>query len=83
MTTDPLAGFTIGVTADRRSDEQIKLLTSRGAACLHGPVIKTHPIGSEDDLVAATRVLVDAPPDIVVLTTGVGVRGWLEAAEAA
>ena len=83
MPTDPLAGFTIGVTADRRSDEQIKLLTSRGATCLHGPVIKTHPIGSEDDLVAATRVLVETPPDIVVLTTGVGVRGWLEAAEAA
>ncbi|MEL6891274.1 MAG: uroporphyrinogen-III synthase [Actinomycetota bacterium] len=83
MTTDPLSGFTIGVTADRRSDEQMKLLTSRGANCIHGPVIKTHAIGSEDDLVAATHELVSAPPDIVVLTTGVGVRGWLEAAEAA
>lgn len=83
MTTEPLAGFTIGVTADRRSDEQIKLLTSRGANCVHGPVIKTHALGSEDELVAGTRQLIDDPPDVVVLTTGVGVRGWLEAAEAA
>jgi len=83
MATDPLAGFTIGVTADRRSDEQIRLLTSRGATCVHGPVIKTHPLGSEDELVSATREVVEQRPDIVVLTTGVGVRGWLEAAEAA
>ncbi len=83
MATDPLAGFTIGVTADRRSDEQIRLLTSRGATCLHGPVIKTHPLGSEDELVAATRLVIEQPPHIIVLTTGVGVRGWLEAAEAA
>ena len=82
MTSGPLAGFEIGITADRRADEQIKLLTSRGAECLHGPVIKTHPFASEEDLRAATQELIDAPPDLVVATTGVGVRSWLEAAEA-
>lgn len=82
MSTGPLDGYTIGVTADRRADEQIKLLTGRGAECLHGPVIKTHPIGSQDDLRAATeRVVADAPA-LAVLTTGLGVRGWLEAADA-
>ena len=82
MTAGPLAGFEIGITADRRADEQIKLLSSRGAECLHGPVIKTHPYGSEEDLRAATQDVIDTPPDLVVATTGVGVRSWLEAAEA-
>lgn len=82
MTAAPLAGYEIGITADRRADEQIKLLASRGAQCLHGPVIKTHPYGSEEDMRVATQELVDHPPDIVVATTGVGVRSWLEAAEA-
>jgi uroporphyrinogen-III synthase len=78
----PLAGFTIGVTADRRADEQIKLLASRGAECVHGPVIKTHPIDSEDALGAATETLIAGPPDLIVLTTGLGVRSWLGAADA-
>lgn len=85
MTQGPLSGFTIGVTADRRADEQIKLLAGRGAECLHGPVIKTHPLDphdSEEALGAATRGLIAAPPDVVVLTTGLGVRSWLEAADA-
>jgi uroporphyrinogen-III synthase len=83
MRPDPLSGFTIGVTADRRSDEQIRLLTSRGAAVMHGAVIKTHPLGPEDDLRTATQQVIDVGPDVIVLTTGVGVRGWLEAADAA
>lgn len=80
--TNPLAGYTIGVTADRRSDEQIKLLAGRGAECLHGPVIKTHPVGTDDAMRNATELITDDPPDIVVLTTGLGVRSWLEAADA-
>jgi uroporphyrinogen-III synthase len=78
----PLAGYTIGVTADRRSDEQMKLLSGRGAECVHGPVIKTHPLGSEDELRLATQAVIDRRPATVVLTTGLGVRGWLEAADA-
>ncbi len=82
MSTGPLAGYTIGITADRRADEQMKLLAGRGAECLHGPVIKTHPIGAEDELRAATDSILADPPDLVVFTTGLGVRGWLEAADA-
>jgi uroporphyrinogen-III synthase len=78
----PLAGYTIGVTADRRADEQMKLLSGRGAECVHGPVIKTHPLGSEDELRLATQAVIDRRPATVVLTTGLGVRGWLEAADA-
>lgn len=78
----PLTGFVIGVTADRRSEEQIKLLTGRGAECVHGPTIQTHPLGSESELREATTELINDPPKTVVMTTGLGVRGWLEAADA-
>lgn len=82
MSMGPLTGFTIGVTADRRADEQIKLLAGRGASCIHGPVIKTHPLDSDEALRLATVEVIDNPPDVVVLTTGIGVRSWLEAADA-
>ena len=78
----PLAGFTIGVTADRRADEQIQLLERKGATVVHGPTIRTHPLGDESGLAAATRSLIDDPPDVTVFITALGVRSWLEAAEA-
>jgi uroporphyrinogen-III synthase len=81
VTFGPLSGFTIGVTADRRSDEQIRLLSGRGATCIHGPAIKTHPLGNDDDLRRATLELIEQPADIVILATAIGVRSWLEAAE--
>lgn len=82
MVTGPLSGFVIGVTADRRADEQIQLLEQRGATCLAGPVIRTHPLGPEDALHDATMAVIEHPPDVALLTTGIGVRGWLEAADA-
>ncbi|MEL7156859.1 MAG: uroporphyrinogen-III synthase [Actinomycetota bacterium] len=78
----PLAGYTIGVTADRRSDEQISLLTGRGAECLHGPTVRTHPLRPEKEIAEATGRLLAEPPEFVLLTTGIGVRGWLESADA-
>lgn len=79
--TSALNGFVIGVTADRRSDEQISLFEGRGASCLHGPTIRTHPLRPEAEILEATREFLERQVDIVVLTTGIGVRGWLEAAE--
>ncbi len=78
-----LSGFTIGVTADRRADEQIRMLSGRGAACVHGPAIKTLPLDDDYALRAATNAVIDTPPEITVITTGIGIRGWLEAADAA
>ncbi len=76
-----LRGFTIGVTADRRSGEQISLFEGRGAACLHGPTIRTHPLRPEAEILEATEAFLAEPVDVVVLNTGIGVRGWLEAAD--
>jgi uroporphyrinogen-III synthase len=77
----PLAGFTVGVTAARRAEELGALLERRGAAVLYGPALRIVPLPDDAELEAATRSLVDAPPDLAVATTGIGFRGWVEAAE--
>ncbi|MEU4653898.1 uroporphyrinogen-III synthase [Streptomyces sp. NPDC023723] len=77
----PLAGFTVGVTAARRADELGALLTRRGAAVLHAPAIRIVPLADDSELLAATKELIDQAPDVVVATTAIGFRGWVEAAE--
>ena len=77
----PLAGLVVGVTADRRAQEQIELLERKGATVLYGPTIRTHPLAAEDELATATRAVIATPPDVTVLSTGIGVRAWFEAAE--
>jgi len=76
-----LAGFTVGVTAARRAEELGTMLERRGAVVLHGPSIRIVPLADDADLLAATKTLVGRPPDITVATTGIGFRGWVEAAE--
>ncbi|HZS22584.1 MAG TPA: uroporphyrinogen-III synthase [Pseudonocardiaceae bacterium] len=77
----PLAGFTVGVTAARRAEELGALLERRGAEVLHAPAIKIVPLADDTELHAATEQLIAQPPDVVVITTGIGFRGWVEAAE--
>jgi uroporphyrinogen-III synthase len=76
-----LAGYTVAVTADRRSEEQAELIERRGGTVLHGPVIRTLPLVDEDGLRRATEQVITDPPDVTVLCTALGVRGWLSAAE--
>ncbi|MCX4881127.1 MULTISPECIES: uroporphyrinogen-III synthase [unclassified Streptomyces] len=77
----PLAGFTVGVTAARRADELGALLQRRGAAVLHAPALRIVPLSDDSELLAATKDLLDVAPDVVVATTAIGFRGWIEAAE--
>jgi uroporphyrinogen-III synthase len=77
----PLSGYTVGVTADRRRDELAGLLESRGARVVLAPALRIVPIADDTELRAATRACLDSPPDIVLVSTGIGLRGWLEAAE--
>ena len=84
MTPDndtPLAGFTIGVTADRRREELTRLLERRGARVVGAPAIRIVVLHDDDELLAATRACLAAPLDLVIATTGIGFRGWLEAAD--
>ncbi|MFC4036358.1 uroporphyrinogen-III synthase [Streptomyces polygonati] len=77
----PLAGFTVGVTAARRADELTALLERRGAAVLRAPVLRIVPLSRDAELLAVTRRLLDDVPDIAVVSTAIGFRGWIEAAE--
>ncbi|MFH8840988.1 uroporphyrinogen-III synthase [Streptomyces sp. NPDC017868] len=77
----PLAGFTVGVTAARRADELTALLRRRGAAVVHGPALRIVPLADDTELLAATKELIGHAPDVVVATTAIGFRGWIEAAE--
>jgi uroporphyrinogen-III synthase len=45
------------------------------------PALRIMPLADDTRLRAATYALLDGPPDIVVANTGVGMRGWLEAAD--
>lgn len=78
----PLAGYTIGVTAARRADELGALMERRGATVLHGAAIRIIPLADDSDLLAATTNLLEGGPvDFAVATTGIGFRGWIEAAD--
>ncbi len=77
----PLAGFTVAVTAARRREELTALLERRGARVIEAPAIRIVPTGDDEELLATTRACIAAAPDVVVATTGIGFRGWMEAAD--
>ncbi|WP_392545147.1 uroporphyrinogen-III synthase [Oryzobacter telluris] len=78
-----LAGCTIAVTADRRFKELAAALERRGAIIEHAPALEVVPHLDDLSLVDRTREVLENPPDVVVATTGIGFRGWVEAADAA
>lgn len=81
---DPvLAGCRILVTAQRRADELGDALLRRGARVAVAPALGVVPRVDEAGLLEATRMIIADPVDVVVVTTGVGFRGWLDTAEAA
>jgi uroporphyrinogen-III synthase len=76
-----LSGFTVAVTADRRRDEFAALLERRGARVLLTPALRIIPLADNVGLRSRTVELLAHPPSIVFASTGIGMRGWLEAAE--
>src|SRR6201986_5651635 len=82
MTDEPLAGYTVGITAARRREEFAAALERRGARVVSAPAIRIVPLADDSQLREATRRCLEQPLDIVVGTTGVGFRGWIEAAGA-
>jgi uroporphyrinogen-III synthase len=79
--TGVLAGFTVAITADRRRDELATLLERDGARVVLAPALRIVPLADDARLRSATRSLLVRPPDIVVANTGIGMRGWLDAAD--
>ncbi|PRB65239.1 uroporphyrinogen-III synthase [Microbacterium sp. MYb45] len=78
--TPVLAGCTIVVAADRRSGDLVAALERRGGQVYRAPALSIIPNEDDELLIARTRDLVASPPDIVIVTTGVGFRGWIDAA---
>ncbi|HET9778164.1 MAG TPA: uroporphyrinogen-III synthase [Propionibacteriaceae bacterium] len=83
MPAEVLRGFRIGVTSDRRSADLIAALERRGAQVLHAPALMIAPNDYDDSMVNETRQLIAARPDVVLVTTGYGMRRWFEVADAA
>lgn len=82
MTDAPLTGLTIGITAERRAEEQARLLRSRGAATLHGPSIAISSKTDDEELKRTTLDVIGHPPHYLLASTGYGMRTWVEAAAA-
>lgn len=77
-----LTGSRVLVTAQRRSEELAAALERRGALVDRAPVLSVVAGVDEAELLARTKELVAEPPDVVVVTTAIGFRSWLEAADA-
>jgi uroporphyrinogen-III synthase len=77
----PLSGCTLVVTAHRRAEDLISSFERRGAKVVHAPTLQIIPIEEDAALIEATRRVIANPPDDVVVTTAVGFRGWVEAAD--
>lgn len=77
----PLTGKTIALTAERRADEFATLLERRGAETVHVPAIHVLPLLDDSDLREKTAQIIERPPELVVISTGIGFRGWLDAAD--
>lgn len=82
MTIEPLAGYTVGITAARRREEFAAALERRGAKVISAPAIRIVPLADDTELRDATSRCLATPLDIVIATTGIGFRGWVEAADA-
>jgi uroporphyrinogen-III synthase len=78
-----MAGCVVLVTADRRSGELASALSRRGATVRHAPALSIVPHEHDEELLLGTKQLLESPADVVVITTGIGFRGWVEAADAA
>lgn len=78
-----LAGCRILVSAQRRADELGGALIRRGATVVVAAPLGVVPHVDEDNLLVATRAIIADPIDVLVVTTGIGFRGWLDTAETA
>jgi uroporphyrinogen-III synthase len=80
---EQMAGCTIVLTSDRRSEELTASFERRGAKVMRAPTLRIVPLGEDEWLLAATKRVLAEPPTDVVVTTAIGLRGWIEAIDAA
>lgn len=78
-----LEGCRIVLTADRRTAEITAAFARHGASVMRAPALTIVPHADDDTLLARTRDLIANPPDVIVATTGIGFRAWMEVADEA
>lgn len=78
-----LTGSRVLITAQRRAGDFALALERRGADVVVAPALGMESRIDEHALLRQTRQIIDLHADSVVVTTGIGFRGWLEAAEVA
>ncbi len=78
-----LSGARVLVTAQRRAGDFSVALERRGCDVVVAPSLGMESHIDEETLLAQTRRIIDLHADVVVITTGIGFRGWLETAEVA
>ena len=83
QSSEQLRGRRVILTGQRRSAELAAALERRGAIVDHAPTLSVIPHVDDAELLSRTTELIDEPPDTVIITTGVGFTGWVEAADAA
>jgi uroporphyrinogen-III synthase len=71
---------TVGITADRRAEEQALLLTRAGLDVVLGAALGTVMTTDDGPLRSVTAELIRRPPAYLVADTGIGIRSWVEAA---
>jgi uroporphyrinogen-III synthase len=77
-----MKGYRVGITSARKVEELAGLLERRGAIVESAPVLSIGTGGiDERELKAATQAVIASPVDVFVATTGVGIRGWFDAAK--
>ncbi|GAA1317826.1 MAG: uroporphyrinogen-III synthase [Brachybacterium tyrofermentans] len=81
--TTALDGRTIVLAVERRAEELASALGRHGATIEHAPALSTLRLHEDGLLIERTGDLIAEPPEIVAALTGVGFRGWMEAADAA
>src|SRR5690625_1731265 len=81
--SDALLERRLALPEDRRAQPRANALQPPGATAARAPALKNIPHIDAAALLARTRELIAAPPQLMVVTTGIGFRGWFEAATAA
>ena len=76
---DPLAGWTVAVTAERRAREQVELLERRNATVLLVPTVRAERV-DDATLRSATASIIDRPPELWVASSAAAVQGWIATA---
>lgn len=76
-----LTGTTIAITASRKAEEQGEAFTRNGASVFFAPTVRIVPVGEDALLAEATAAVLKSEPDYLLVTTGFGLNGWLNAAD--